>query len=62
MQVKITLPEEAIWAARWASLFAMLGGDKTNGSRVMVRELFRCMSDILPDDLGVEITVSDEKK
>lgn len=56
-KVTITLPEEAIWAARFACLFAMMDGDYTKSSRLMVRELFNCISDQLPDDLGVTITV-----
>ena len=53
----LAFPEE-IWAARFACLSAMLNGQETPGSRAMVREMFACMGDILPDDLGVTIKVS----
>jgi len=65
MDVTITLQEEAIWAARFTCLIAMLndeGDSMTTASRAMVRELFVCLSDNLPDDLGVEITVTADKK
>ena len=54
----LAFPEEIIWAARFACLSAMLNGQETPGSRAMVREMFACMGDILPDDLGVTIKVS----
>ena len=54
----LAFPEEIIWAARFACLSAMLNGQETKASREMVREMFACMADILSDDLGITIKVS----
>jgi hypothetical protein len=65
MDVTITLQEEAIWAARFTCLMAMIndeGDSMSTASRAMVRELFACLSDTLPDDLGVEITITADRK
>jgi len=65
MDVTITLQEEAVWAARFTCLMAMISDDEdsmSTASRAMVRELFVCLTDHLPEDLGVEIIVTADKK
>lgn len=59
MNVRLVLDEEPVWAARFACLVAMMNGvEMSTASRAMVRELFECIQDNLPDDLGVEIVVT----